>query len=190
MTDPAQAGDEFLARVHRGAVLRLTLDASTLNDPDIDKRSKYAIVLSALLPDEHVWFALCTSKTDYFDKNPQLRNDVLRWCPVNTDGAARRSRWSIAPRCIPCPPQSCGSSSRLANSRSQATFGQRISRESTPSRRPHGCCPPTRSAGLFRGTRQASEFFARSPRGQCEPQTQRCRGDRSSRHTHHQLGKY
>ena len=81
MTDPAQAGDEFLARVHRGAVLRLTLDASTLNDPDIDKRSKYAIVLSALLPDEHVWFALCTSKTDYFDKNPQLRNDVLRWVP-------------------------------------------------------------------------------------------------------------
>ena len=81
MTDPAQAGDEFLARVHRGAVLRLTLDASTLNDPDIDKRSKYAIVLSALLPDGHVWFALCTSaRIDAMTKASRLLSpDQKRW---------------------------------------------------------------------------------------------------------------
>jgi len=66
MNTPANAGDDFEKRLHRGAVLRLTLDKATLGDPDIDKRSKYVIVVSALLPDEDVWFIICTSKTGHF----------------------------------------------------------------------------------------------------------------------------
>ena len=81
MTAPAQAGDAFLTRLQRGAVLRLTLDQTTLDDPDVEKRAKYAIVLSAFLPDDHVWFVLCTSKTDHFDKNPHLKSEILRWVP-------------------------------------------------------------------------------------------------------------
>jgi hypothetical protein len=75
------AGEEFDKRLHRGAVLRVTLDKTTLNDPDIDERSKYIVIVSALLPDEDVWFVLCTSKPDHFDKNPQFANDILRWVP-------------------------------------------------------------------------------------------------------------
>ena len=81
MTVSAAAGDEFDRRLHRGAVLRLTLDRSTLDDPDIDTRSKFVIVLSAMLPDEHVWFVMCTSKATHFDSNPQFAGDILRWAP-------------------------------------------------------------------------------------------------------------
>lgn len=81
MNPPAPAGDDFDKRLHRGAVLRLTLDKTTLDDPHIDQRSKYVIVVSALLPDENVWFIICTSKTDHFDKNPKFANDILRWAP-------------------------------------------------------------------------------------------------------------
>src|SRR5256885_1521602 len=79
MTEPAVAGDEFDKRLHRGAVLRLTLDKTTLDNPNIDTRSKYVIVVSALLPDENVWFLICTSKTEHFDKNPKFSGDILRW---------------------------------------------------------------------------------------------------------------
>ena len=44
MNGPAAAGDDFEKRLHRGAVLRLTLDQATLQDPDVQKRSKYVIV--------------------------------------------------------------------------------------------------------------------------------------------------
>lgn len=81
MTPPANAGDDFEKRLHRGAVLRLTLDKATLDDPDIDTRSKYVIVVSALLPDEDVWFIICTRKPGHFDHNPQFANDILRWAP-------------------------------------------------------------------------------------------------------------
>lgn len=37
--------------------------------------------MSALLPDEDVWFIMCTSKSDHFDKNPKFANDTLRWMP-------------------------------------------------------------------------------------------------------------
>ena len=79
MTAAAASGDEFDRRMHRGAALRLTLDRSVLDDPDVDSRSKFVIVLSALLPDEQVWFVMCTSKTQHFDANPRFVNDVLRW---------------------------------------------------------------------------------------------------------------
>jgi|SRR5690349_8630563 len=75
----APAGASFSARIHRGTVLRLTLDASTLEDPDIDTRSKYVVVLSALLPDEQVWFAICTSKEEHFNNHPHLQTEILRW---------------------------------------------------------------------------------------------------------------
>jgi predicted RNase H-like HicB family nuclease len=78
MNTPANAGDDFEKRLHRGAVLRLTLNTATLDDPDIDTRSKYVIVVSALLPDDDVWFIICTSRTGHFDKNPKFANDVLR----------------------------------------------------------------------------------------------------------------
>lgn len=81
MNAPAAAGDDFAQRLHRGAVLRLTLDRTLLDDPDIDKRSKDAIVVSALLPDADVWFILCTSRTGHFDRNPKFENDILRWMP-------------------------------------------------------------------------------------------------------------
>ena len=81
MNPPATAGDEFDKRLRRGAVLRLTLDKTTLDDPEIDKWSKYVIVVSALLPDEHVWFIVCTSKTQHFENNPKFANDILRWMP-------------------------------------------------------------------------------------------------------------
>jgi hypothetical protein len=55
MNMPADAGGEFDKRLHRGAVLRLTLDKTILDDPEIDTRSKYVVVVSALLPDEDVW---------------------------------------------------------------------------------------------------------------------------------------
>lgn len=81
MNAPALAGDDFDKRLHRGAVLRLTLDKALLDDPNADRRSKYAIVVSALLPDDTVWFVVCTSKTGHFDKNPKFENDILRWMP-------------------------------------------------------------------------------------------------------------
>lgn len=81
MNTPATAGDDFEKRLHRGAVLRLTLDKATLDDPHIDTRSKYAIVVSALLPDDDVWFIICTSKSGHFDHNPKFANDILRWVP-------------------------------------------------------------------------------------------------------------
>jgi hypothetical protein len=79
MTASAASGDEFDRHLHRGAVLRLTLDSSVLDDPDIDSRSKFVIVLSALLPDDHVWFVMCTSKSGHFDRNPRFANDILCW---------------------------------------------------------------------------------------------------------------
>jgi hypothetical protein len=81
MTASAASGDEFDRKLHRGAVLRLTLDSSVLDDPDIDSRSKFVVVVSALLPDEQVWFVMCTSKTAHFDANPRFASDVLRWAP-------------------------------------------------------------------------------------------------------------
>ena len=81
MNTPANAGDDFEKRLHRGSVLRLTLDTATLDDPDIDLRSKYVIVVSALLPDEDVWFIICTSKPGHFDHNPKFANDIPRWVP-------------------------------------------------------------------------------------------------------------
>ncbi len=81
MSTPANAGHEFDRRLRRGAVLRLTLDKATLDDPDIDTRSKYVIVVSALLPDDDVWVIVCTSKTSHFDGNPKFANDILRWAP-------------------------------------------------------------------------------------------------------------
>ena len=81
MNRPAAAGDEFERRLHRGAVIRLTLDKTTLDDPGIDERSKYVVVVSALLPDDDVWFVMCMSKSDHFDKNTQFANEVLRWVP-------------------------------------------------------------------------------------------------------------
>lgn len=78
MNEPV-AADEFDRRLRRGAVLRLTLDKIILDDPDVDERSKYVIGVSALLPDIDVWFLICNSKTDHFDKNIQFANDVLRW---------------------------------------------------------------------------------------------------------------
>ncbi len=79
MNSSPPAGDEFDRRLRRGGVLRLSLDTSILDDPALDTRSKYVIVLSALLPDEHVWFVMCTSKTQHFDNNRQFERDILRW---------------------------------------------------------------------------------------------------------------
>jgi len=81
MNPPAPAGEDFEKRLRRGAVLRLTLDTVTLDDPDIATRSKYVIVVSALLPDENMWFIICTSKPGHFDRNPTFANDILRWVP-------------------------------------------------------------------------------------------------------------
>jgi hypothetical protein len=73
------APGDFDQKLRRGAVLRLTLDNSILDDPNISSRAKFVIVLSALLPDDDVWFVMCSSKTAHFDNNPQFDNDHLRW---------------------------------------------------------------------------------------------------------------
>jgi hypothetical protein len=87
MTSSAAADDEFDKRLRRGAALKLTLDRQTLTDPAISERSKYVIVVSALLPDQDIWFVICTSKTAHFDDNPRLSGDVLRWSPASVDRA-------------------------------------------------------------------------------------------------------
>ena len=50
----------------RGLVLRLVLDSSVLDDPELTTREKFVVVLNHLCPDDPIYFVMATSKLDRF----------------------------------------------------------------------------------------------------------------------------
>ncbi len=75
------------ARLTRGTILRVTLDRTTLDDPAVEARSKYLVIVNGLPLDDTAWFILTTSNPKHFDDNPRFENDIVRiaagaypWC--------------------------------------------------------------------------------------------------------------
>jgi hypothetical protein len=65
----------------RGLVLRLTLDTTILDDPDITSREKFVVVLNALCPDDPIYFAMATSNVDRFKKAIHLASEIVNLDP-------------------------------------------------------------------------------------------------------------
>jgi hypothetical protein len=58
-------------------MLRLTLDASVLDDPAITTREKFVVVLNHLCPDDPLYFVMATSKFERFKRVPHLANEIV-----------------------------------------------------------------------------------------------------------------
>lgn len=75
----ASAGlESFLVR---GLVLRLTLDTTVLDDPDITSREKFLVVLNHLCPDDPIYFVMATSNIERFKKAPYLAREIVELEP-------------------------------------------------------------------------------------------------------------
>lgn len=65
----------------RGVVLRLTLDTTVLDDPDITSREKLVVVLNHLCPDDPIYFVMATSKIERFKKVTHLASEIVALDP-------------------------------------------------------------------------------------------------------------
>ena len=66
----------------RGLVLRLTLDSSVLDDPELTSREKFVVVLNHLCPDDPIYFVMATSKLSRFSTVIHLANEIVSLDPV------------------------------------------------------------------------------------------------------------
>lgn len=65
----------------RGLVLRLTLDTTVLDDPDISSREKFVVVLNHLCPDDPIYFVMATSRIERFKKAAHLARETVELDP-------------------------------------------------------------------------------------------------------------
>lgn len=66
----------------RGLVLRLVLDSSVLDDPDLTTREKFVVVLNQLCPDDPIYFVMATSKLDRFTTVIHLAHEIVTLDPA------------------------------------------------------------------------------------------------------------
>jgi hypothetical protein len=66
----------------RGLVLRLTLDSSVLDDPELTTREKFVVVLNHLCPDDPMYFVMATSKLNRFKTVIHLANEIVTLDPA------------------------------------------------------------------------------------------------------------
>lgn len=66
----------------RGLVLRLVLDSSVLDDPELTTREKFVVILNHLCPDDPIYFVMATSKLDRFKSVIHLANEIVTLDPA------------------------------------------------------------------------------------------------------------
>jgi hypothetical protein len=69
----------------RGLVLRLTLDSSVLDDPELTTREKFVVILNHFCPDDPIYFVMATSKLERFKTVIHLANEVVALDPTRYD---------------------------------------------------------------------------------------------------------
>lgn len=76
------ASPDLESSLRRGLVLRLVLDTSVLDDPEITTREKFVVVLNHLCPDDPIYFVMATSNLDRFKTVIHLANEVVALDPA------------------------------------------------------------------------------------------------------------
>lgn len=66
----------------RGLVLRLVLDSSVLDDPELTTREKFVVILNHLCPDDPIYFVMAPSKLDRFKSVIHLANEIVTLDPA------------------------------------------------------------------------------------------------------------
>lgn len=77
----------------RGLVLRLVLDSSVLDDPELTTREKFVVILNHLCPDDPIYFVMAPSKLDRFKSVIHLANEIVTLDPARYVSSIARRPW-------------------------------------------------------------------------------------------------